>query len=73
MYPRAAWIAFAWSMLVAFSVIYLGEHWGIDVLAGWVFAALCWGALMHFVVPHVAALREPQPVRRVGERSRATA
>jgi membrane-associated phospholipid phosphatase len=56
-YPRAAWLAFAWSLMVGFSVVYLGEHWAIDVFAGWIFAAGSWFAMMRFVVPRVHALQ----------------
>ena len=66
-YPRAAWLALAWTLLVAFSVVYLGEHWAIDVFGGWIFAVLCWVAFMRLIVPHVRALQmaqsEPVPVR----------
>ena len=33
-FPRAAWIMLAWSALVWFSVVFLGEHYVIDVVAG---------------------------------------
>ncbi len=29
------WIAIAYSLMVSFAVVYLGEHWVIDVLGGW--------------------------------------
>jgi membrane-associated phospholipid phosphatase len=29
-----AWVSFVYAALVGFSVIYLGEHWLVDVLAG---------------------------------------
>lgn len=34
------WIAVAYSLLVSFAVVYLGEHWVIDVLGGWGLAAI---------------------------------
>ena len=58
-YPRAAWIAAAWTLAVCFSVVYLGEHWAVDVFAGVLFAAACWFAVMRFLVPHVKALQTP--------------
>lgn len=61
-YPRAAWVAFAWTVLVAFSVVYLGEHWAIDVFGGWLFAGLCWLVLMRLVVPRVKSLQTRWPV-----------
>jgi membrane-associated phospholipid phosphatase len=67
-YPRAAWFAFAWTLIVAFSVVYLGEHWAIDVFAGWLFAGACWLGFMRLVVPRVRQLQsrtaEPVPLRR---------
>jgi membrane-associated phospholipid phosphatase len=60
-HTRAAWVALGWALLVAFSVVYLGEHWVIDVLAGMAFAALCWAALMRVVVPRVRALQRQEP------------
>jgi membrane-associated phospholipid phosphatase len=56
-YPRAAWFAFAWTLLVCFSVVYLGEHWAVDVFGGLIFAALCWAVMMRVVVPHVRVLQ----------------
>ena len=75
-FPRAAWIAAAWTLAVAFSVVYLGEHWAVDVFGGWLFAGLCWLATMRLLVPHVKvlqharpALGEAQPL--AGERAKA--
>lgn len=34
----------AWSVLVWFSVVYLGEHYVLDVVAGVILATLCWKA-----------------------------
>ena len=60
-YPRAAWFAFAWTLLVCFSVVYLGEHWAVDVFGGLIFAALCWVVMMRVVVPHVRVLQMQAP------------
>jgi membrane-associated phospholipid phosphatase len=62
-FPRAAWIALGWTGLVCFSVVYLGEHWAVDVFGGLIFAALCWLAVMRVLVPHVRRLqnREASP------------
>jgi membrane-associated phospholipid phosphatase len=57
-YPRASWFALAWTGLVCFSVVYLGEHWAVDVFGGLIFAALSWFVLMRFAVPHVRVLQE---------------
>ena len=57
-YPRAAWVAFAWCVLVWFSVVFLGEHYVVDVIGGVVLASLSWLVMMRVAVPHVALLRE---------------
>ena len=76
-YPRAAWIAFAWTLLVCFSVVYLGEHWAVDAFAGLIFAAVCWAFMMRVVVPHVRVLRQPgtkpAPVPRTADEGVAIA
>jgi len=33
-----AWLAGIHGLLISFAVVYLGEHWVLDVLAGWVLA-----------------------------------
>jgi len=61
LFPRAGWIAFVWTLLVAFSVVFLGEHWAVDAFAGALFAGLSWFALMRFIVPRVRVLRGAAP------------
>lgn len=34
-----AWIPFAATLLISFAVVYLGEHWLIDIAAGWALAS----------------------------------
>jgi hypothetical protein len=48
--------------VVWFSVVYLGEHYVVDVLAGIVLVAVTELVMARVVVPRVAALREPRPV-----------
>ncbi len=50
-YPRGAWIAFAWCLLAWFSVVLLGEHYVIDVLGGVLLATLSWLVMMRVAVP----------------------
>lgn len=56
-YPRAAWVMFGWCIAVWFSVVYLGEHYVVDVAAGVATAAAAWWLLMHVAVPRVRALQ----------------
>ena len=57
-YPRASWIAFAWCVLVWFSVVFLGEHYVVDVIAGVLLASLSWLVMMRVAVPRVGVLQE---------------
>lgn len=74
-FPRSAWLVFGWFLLVAFSVVYLGEHYVVDVISGALLAALSWWVMMCVAVPRVAVLqharagapvREPVVVEPVG-------
>jgi membrane-associated phospholipid phosphatase len=56
-YPRAAWSAFAWCIAVWFSVVFLGEHYVVDVIGGVILAALSWLVMMRVAVPRVRALQ----------------
>ena len=46
-FGRIGWLAFAYTLLVAFSVVYTGDHWVIDLIAGAAFAYVA-----HYVVVH---------------------
>ena len=50
-------IALVWVGLVAFAVVFLGQHYLVDVFAGWFIAGAAWVVLMHIVVPRVTALQ----------------
>lgn len=39
-WPRFGWALVLYPLGVAFAVVYLGEHYVIDVLAGWLYAAI---------------------------------
>lgn len=47
---RLAWPVLAWTVAVWFSVVYLGEHYVLDVIAGVALATVCWGAAS--ALPH---------------------
>jgi membrane-associated phospholipid phosphatase len=59
-YPRGAWLAFAWCIAVWFSVVFLGEHYVIDVIGGLVLAAISWWVMMRIAVPRVGVLQSHQ-------------
>ncbi len=55
---RLMWPALGWCLMVWFSIVYLGEHYLVDALAGIGSAALAWGVMTGLVAPRVQALRE---------------
>jgi membrane-associated phospholipid phosphatase len=67
-YPRGAWIAFAWCLMVWFSVVFLGEHYVIDVMGGILLAALSWLVMMRVAVPRIGVLQHKEaPATRATE------
>jgi membrane-associated phospholipid phosphatase len=54
---RGAALALAWSAVVWFSVVYLGQHYVADVIGGIAFAIGTWLITTKLVAPRVAALR----------------
>jgi membrane-associated phospholipid phosphatase len=54
-FPRWGWAAIIYPLAMAFSVVYLGEHYMIDVLAGWLYGtaafAIVWGVRWHRSAP----------------------
>jgi membrane-associated phospholipid phosphatase len=63
-YPRASWLALAWCLAVWFSVVFLGEHYVVDVIGGVVLAALSWLVMMRVAVPRVGVLQEREQATR---------
>ncbi|MGP8161811.1 MAG: phosphatase PAP2 family protein [Candidatus Dormibacteria bacterium] len=61
-YPRGSWILFVWSLLVFVSVVFLGEHYVVDVIGGVILAAAAWWMMVRVVVPRVAILRTARPL-----------
>ena len=54
---RTALVMVPWCLAVWFSVIFLGEHYAIDVAGGITLAAAAWAAMTYVVTPRVRALR----------------
>ena len=46
-FGAAGWIALAYTFLVAFSVVYTGDHWVIDAVAGAAYAYVAYYAVVH--------------------------
>lgn len=46
-FGRIGWLAFAYTLLVAFSVMYTGDHWIIDCVGGIAFAYVSFYAVTH--------------------------
>jgi membrane-associated phospholipid phosphatase len=57
LYPRGAWLAFAWCVLVWFSVVFLGEHYVVDVIGGVALAVVAWLVMMRVAVPRIGVLQ----------------
>ena len=67
-FGRVGWLALAYTALVAFSVVYTGDHWVIDAVAGVAYAYVAYYAVVH--AP--ARLRDWRRVRALSARSRST-
>jgi membrane-associated phospholipid phosphatase len=65
LYPRASWFALGWCCMVWFSVIFLGEHYLVDVISGIAFAWGSWLVMMKIAVPRIQIFQTrttpPQP------------
>jgi membrane-associated phospholipid phosphatase len=46
-FGRIGWLALAYTAVVAFSVVYTGDHWVIDAVAGMAYAYVAWFAVVH--------------------------
>jgi len=56
-FGRIGWLAFGYTLLVAFSVIYTGDHWVIDALAGVAYAYIAYYVVVH-APAHLRAWRD---------------
>ena len=54
---RLSVVLFAWSLVVWFSVVFLGQHYVTDILGGVVFALVGWLIMTKVAVPLVPALQ----------------
>ncbi|HXL93990.1 MAG TPA: phosphatase PAP2 family protein [Streptosporangiaceae bacterium] len=68
---RGAALALAWSAVVWFSVVYLGQHYVTDVIGGIAFAIGTWVIVTKLVAPMVPALRR-EPATGSSERASST-
>jgi len=50
-FGRIGWLLFAYTMLVAFSVVYLGDHWVHDCIAGLAYAYVAYYVIVHTSEP----------------------
>jgi membrane-associated phospholipid phosphatase len=63
---RTALVMAPWCLAVWFSVVFLGQHYVIDVTGGIILAAATWAVMAYVVTPRVRALRDdPAAVRAV--------
>jgi hypothetical protein len=53
---RTAYFTVPWCFIVFFSVVFLGQHYAIDVFGGIAVAVATWLIMNYLVVPHVRAL-----------------
>jgi hypothetical protein len=60
----AAAAALGWAVIVWLTVVYLGDHYVIDVAAGVVTATVAWTVMTYVVAPRLASLRDPVSVRK---------
>lgn len=72
-WPRRGWLFALWCVAVFFSIVYLGEHYAVDALAGIVLAVLSWAVMMRLVVPRVGALQRSAVVAAPGSVGGASA
>jgi membrane-associated phospholipid phosphatase len=63
---RTAAVMVPWCLAVWFSVVFLGQHYVIDVAGGIILATATWAFMIYIVTPRVRALRDdPVPVTAV--------
>ena len=63
-FGRVGWLAFAYTLLVAFSVIYTGDHWIIDCIGGIAYAYIAYYVVVNAGAVRTAFVRLRPPVAR---------
>jgi hypothetical protein len=46
-FGRAGWLMLAYTACVWFAIVYLGEHWVVDIIGGVVYALAAYAAILH--------------------------
>ena len=46
-FPRAGWLMLAYAACVWFSIVYLGEHWVVDIVGGVAYSVAAYLAVLH--------------------------
>lgn len=46
-FPRAGWLMLAYTACVWFAIVYLGEHWVVDIIGGVAYAYAAYFAVLH--------------------------
>jgi PAP2 superfamily len=54
---RSALVTVPWCCAMWFSVVFLGEHYAIDVLGGIAFALASWALMIYIIAPHIATFQ----------------
>lgn len=69
-FGRVGWLAFGYTLLVAFSVVYTGDHWVHDCIAGMAYAYVAYYVVVH--TPRPVRVRIDGAVTRAGRRLRTS-
>ncbi len=67
-FGRPGWLALGYAALVAFSVVYTGDHWLLDVIAGAAYAYVAYYAVVH--LPSRVRLGPSSPTGFIGSGGR---
>lgn len=62
-FGRIGWLALGYTALVMFSVVYTGDHWLLDGLAGIAYAYVAYYAVVHTSIVHASLVHLPARLR----------